>query len=260
MEIEPHKHIVRLNLFHSEVSVDYGLRSGTQLTFRLPYDQKSVDVRYTTLDGAPFLPPYGDIHHRDETLRGFSDADVMAFFAPSALQLGRSRWTVGMGLTIPLGETTEDPVRLGREGKTHEHIQFGSGTFTPRFVLRYRAPFDRTIVQGSLNLQLPLYENGDGFLAPRSLQANFGPTWRLGRLALATEAAAQLQTQGKWSGEVDEGTGFRNAGLTFRLGIPLTNDWHLSPGVYRELYSHGTHHETFEQGTTWSLSLTRLLR
>jgi hypothetical protein len=260
MEIEPHRHHVRLNLLHSEMNVDYGFGGDKQLSFRLPYDQKAVDVRYTTLDGAPFDPPYGDIHHRDETLSGFSDPDLLLLFAPERLQRGRSKWIIGAGFSIPLGKTEEDPVRLGREGKRHEHLQFGTGTFAPRVTLRYLAPIPRGVVQGSMNVQVPLYENSHGFLAPRSLQLAAGPTWRVSRYTFSTEIAAQVQSQGRWSGELDEGTGFRNGGVQLRLGIPIGAEWRIAPSIYHELYSHGMHDESFEQGNTFSLSISRIVR
>ena len=64
MIIPDHQHHVRLALFHSELSAAYGLRQGLGLSLRLPYDVKDQHVRYTALDGKPFVPPYGDIHHR----------------------------------------------------------------------------------------------------------------------------------------------------------------------------------------------------
>ena len=68
--IPPHKHVVTLGLTHLELNASYGLGHGTKFTLRMPYDVKAMHVRYTTLTGEPFVPPYGDIHHRTETLVG----------------------------------------------------------------------------------------------------------------------------------------------------------------------------------------------
>ena len=35
--------------------------------------------------------------------------------------------------------------------------------------------------------------------------------------------------------------------------------WRLTPGIYREIYSHSLTDESFRQGTTYSLVLTRFL-
>ena len=96
-----------------------------QLSLRVPYDVKAVQIGYETLDGAPFTPPYGDIHHRTQTLRGISDPTVAVDWMP------RPSLMLGAGLSLPVGEIVPNPIELGREGLTHEHIQFGSGTFRP---------------------------------------------------------------------------------------------------------------------------------
>jgi hypothetical protein len=127
--IPDHKHLVRLNLYHSELTLGFGLSAKTLLLARLPYDIKDQRVRYTTLDGQPFVPPYGDIHHRTETLYGVSDAELMMLTTPAP------GWLVGAGLTLPIGKTEPNPIVLGRLGLKHEHIQFGSGTVDPRLLV-----------------------------------------------------------------------------------------------------------------------------
>ncbi len=121
--IPPHLHRVRLGVTHYEVSADYGLRNNMQLSLRLPYDIKAQRVHYATLSGAPYVPPYGDIHHRTETLRGISDGTILLDWSP------QSQWIFGLGTTLPFGHIAPNPIVLGRLGLKHEHIQFGSGTF-----------------------------------------------------------------------------------------------------------------------------------
>ncbi|HEX8153328.1 MAG TPA: hypothetical protein VF698_09400, partial [Thermoanaerobaculia bacterium] len=68
---------------------------------------------------------------------------------------------------------------------------------------------------------------------------------------------AQYQTLGKWNGEVDEGTGFQNGGVTLQLSVPW-NGAVIAPSVYRELWSHGHHEgESFSQKWTWSVAVGR---
>ncbi|HEX8172031.1 MAG TPA: hypothetical protein VF824_15950 [Thermoanaerobaculia bacterium] len=239
--IEPHLHRARLALTHYDLGVMYGLREGWQLNATLPYDVKAMHIRYTTLAGEPFMPPYGDIHHRTETLRGIGDASV-------ALEHRIGEFVAGAGLTLPLGRTEPDPIVLGREGKRHEHLQFGSGTFQPRLALQYAhgALFAR------VEARLSVVENDEGFRAPSTFVWSLGPNVR----ALSLRFEGQHQTIGRWSGEIDEGSGFTNGGIraayAFRLGA-----FGVQPGVYRELFSRSHGDETFAQGTTWSLAVSR---
>lgn len=58
---------------------------------------------------------------------------------------------------------------------------------------------------------------------------------------------------------MDEGTGFSNGGVSLRGSFLVAKGWRLTPGIYREVFSHSLSDETFRQGTTYSLVLTRFL-
>jgi hypothetical protein len=249
MIIPPHEHHVRLGLTHYELDAQYGLGGNLQLSLQLPYDDKAMRVRYTTLEGAPFTPPYGDIHHRTETLRGISDPSLMLDVAAG------DRWMFGVGTTFPAGHIEPDPIVLGREGKTHEHIQFGSGTFEPRLAAQYAD--GRLFARAEARLSV--YENRYGFRAPASFSWSAGPSFRAGPVSIAPRITGQYQTIGRWSGEIDEGSGFQNGGLRLQLGFPA-GSFTLAPSVYRELWSHGFTGESFRQGTTWSLAVSKTFR
>jgi hypothetical protein len=238
-------HRARLELTHAELGVRYGLRENLQLHLSLPYDRKDMQIRYTTLSGDPYVPPYGDIHHRTETLTGFSDAAIGVDWG-----IGTD-WVAGAGLSLPIGRTEPNPVVLGREGKTHQHIQFGSGTVQPRLALQYLRP-GRVTWFARGDARLSVSENSEGFRAPTSLLWSIGPTIRMFDLRFE----GQHQTIARWDGEVDEGTGFTNGGLRAGVAFPI-GSVRLAPSVYRELFSHGHHDESFQQGTTWTLSVSR---
>lgn len=244
-EPPPHEHRVGVGLTHAELRADFGLRENVQLAVRLPYDVKGMRVRYFLLDGTPFTPPYGDIHHRTETLRGLSDPSVR-------LEAARGGWIFGAGTSLPLGDTVEDPVRLGNEGKTHQHIQFGSGTFQPIL----SAQFANRRFVAAAEAKLSLYQNGEGFRAPAELNWSLGPTFRVGRVTLDPRLAGQRQGIGRWNGQIDEGSGFHNGGVRLHLSVPYRG-MTIAPSVYRELWSHGMHDETFRQRATFGLSLMK---
>jgi hypothetical protein len=258
MIIPPHEHHVRLGLFHAELDTAYGVRSGFGVSLRLPYDVKDQHVQYTTLDGQPFVPPYGDIHHRTETLYGKSDGDLLALWAPATN--GASRWRFGFGTTLPLGHTVPDPVRLGLEGQKHEHLQFGSGVFAPEAEVAWSRPVRSATASTLLQATVPLTTNEHGFRAPKNFRWTIGPSFRVGRGSVGISAAGQYQTIGRWHGLTDEGTGFSNGGLRLQVSVPLLGAT-VTPSVYRELYSHGLNaaeHETFSQGTTVALTISRM--
>ena len=253
MTIPDHEHHVRLSLFHSELNAAYGFRNNLALSLRLPYDVKDQRVHYTTLDGQPFTPPYGDIHHRTETLRGISDGDLLLLWQPS------TTWRFGFGTTLPLGHTVQDPVALGLEGKKHEHLQFGSGVFAPEAEIALSRPVRSATASALLQATIPLSTNEHGFRAPKNFRWTAGPAFKIGRGSVALSLAGQYQTIGRWHGATDEGTGFSNGGLRLQFLLPLRGAT-ISPSIYRELYSRGlnsTSDETFSQGTTLALSISR---
>ncbi|HEY6065324.1 MAG TPA: hypothetical protein VIY96_04160, partial [Thermoanaerobaculia bacterium] len=174
---------------------------------------KDQKVSYRTLEGAPYVPPYGDIHHRTETLRGIGDGEVALSFA-----LGRD-WTAGAGVTLPFGRTEPNPIELGRRGLKHEHIQFGSGTFDPTLSLQWSRPLGKIRIGASADARIPLYENSHGFKAPATVRWAIGPSLPIGTTGLSAQFAGQYQSIGKWSGETDEGTGFHNGGVFLRASF-----------------------------------------
>ncbi len=215
---------------------------------------KDQRIDYRTLAGDPYDPPYGDIHHRTERLDGFGDGDVGVAFSPAR------DFLVGLGLAIPLGRTEPDPIELGRRGQKHEHIQFGSGTVDPKFSVQWSRPFGRIRLAASADARLPFYENRHGFQAPVTVRWALGPSVALGSTGFSAQYAGQYQTVGKWSGETDEGTGFHNGGVFLRGSLLIANGWRVSPGLYRELYSRSLSDESFRQGTTYSIVLTRFFQ
>jgi hypothetical protein len=259
MTIPPHRHVISLDLYHVDLFAAYGLAANSQLSLRVPYDVKDQHVRYETLDGQPYIPPYGDIHHRTETLWGVSDADLLFWEAPAFLSGPAWQVSLAAGTTLPIGKTVPDPVRLGLEGKRHEHLQFGSGTFDPKLVVN---AFERTagvVIGESVEARLPVYESSGGYAPPVNVVWGLGPGVPLGRFFSSLQFSGQYQSVGKWHGLEDEGTGFTMGGLVLR------GTYHASPGtaffagVYHELFAHGSFGQTFHQGLTLSVGVTKTL-
>lgn len=96
--------------------------------------------------------------------------------------------------------------------------------------------------------------------APATVRWSAGPSVPVGTTGLALQWAGQYQSIGKWSGEVDEGTGFHNGGVSLNASFLLAPALRLSPGVYVEAYSHSLSHESFEQKPTFSLVVSRFFQ
>jgi hypothetical protein len=252
--IPPHRHNARLGLFRTELSVGYGLNADVLLSARLPYEIKDQNISYRTLEGGAYDPPYGDIHHRTETLSGVGDGEVGVAFALGA------DWVAGAGVSLPFGRTEPDPIDLGRRGIEHQHIQFGSGTFDPRLSLQWSRLLGKLRMSASVDARIPLYENEHGYRAPTSVRWSVGPSLPIGTTGISAHAAGQYQSIGRWSGEEDEGTGFHNGGVFLRATFLLGRGFRVTPGVYREVYSKSLSDESFRQGTTYSIVLTRFFQ
>ena len=209
-------------------------------------------MRYTTLDGAPFTPPYGDIHHRTETLRGVSDGDLLV-----ALAAGAALASSASAPRSPSDAPSPIRSRSAAKGKSTSTCNSAAACSRRKLEVGWSARAERSrCVQATM----PLIDE-----QPRLPRAEKLPLERPARRSrwaartLALSAAGQYQTIGRWHGAVDEGTGFSNGGLRLQLSLPL-GGMTIAPSVYRELYSHGLNaaeHETFSQGTTVALTITR---
>lgn len=244
--IPPHEHHVTVGLTHYELGAEYGIRGGMELHLRMPYDVKAERVRYTTLTGAPFVPPYGDIHHRTETLRGIGDPSLMLERTAGA------SWIFGAGFSFPAGKTFPDPIEAGRLGIKHEHIELGAGTVQPRLAaqwtnLRWFARAEATVTA---------YQSGRGYRAPSTLLFSGGPSLHWSRVSIDPRLEGQFQTRARWHGVADEDSGYRTAGIRLQLSIPAGSAA-IAPSVYRQLASRASSGESFHQGTTWALAIVR---
>ena len=157
-------------------------------------------------------------------------------------------WLAGVGFTLPIGKTEENPIVLGRLGLKHEHIQFGTGTVDPRLLLGWSRAFGRVGVEALADARLPLYENGHGYKGPITIQYKAGPGMVFGRAAVSLAFAGQYQSIARWKGEKDEGTGFHNGGVFLGVSLDAGKGFNVAPGVYREIFSHSLSGETFHQG------------
>jgi len=103
---------------------EYGLTPNVALQGALPLRIIDTRTRYTDLAGNPIQLDYQNIHHRNETLVGLGDAQLLMHHSA---RLGSFRLGSRIGLNLPTGMVHENPYRLGDLGLPHEHIQLGTG-------------------------------------------------------------------------------------------------------------------------------------
>ena len=202
-----------------------------------------------------------DIHHRDETYRGFSDFSLL--FSHRRLGILRdSDYLVGsLGSSIPIGKTEENPFSLGDAGLEHLHIQFGTGTFNPLAELHYGTPlFGDFSLNASVRGQFPFYKNNKTYRGSVELTSTAEVEYHLfDWLAFHAAYLGFYQSYAHWDGEQDINSGIvLNAGLfgaelNARYGVPVRFSVML-PFHRRTLSDEG---DAFELGTTVSLTMSR---
>jgi hypothetical protein len=206
LKIVPHEHHQGITMTRMQTSASLGLGSGWQVIGRLPIDAKFMSIDYTTPDGQPYTPPYGNIHHRNETLAGFGDAQLeIQHFTRS----GES-WVIGagVGLTIPLGRTEENPYALTEQGESHQHMQMGSGTVAPIFSASALWMGHQWGGLISSNGRLPMAANSKGYRPSSSIQLSAGPSYRFtSKLMMTSSLSLTRESQAEWQGIPDPMSG-----------------------------------------------------
>lgn len=203
-----------------QASLSVGLGQGWQVLAQVPVDAKFLSIDYTTPDGEAYEPPYGNIHHRNETLFGLGDGRVEFQY----YQAVGDGWVAGagFGVTVPLGSTEEDPYALSKEGSSHQHIQMGSGTVDPVFrasAIWSGHQWGAVFTAGG---RLPLIHNSKGYRPSASIQGSAGPTYRVNsKLMITSNLTVTRESQAEWAGEPDPMSGrtaiTAGAGIIYRF-------------------------------------------
>jgi hypothetical protein len=230
----PNRHFVHLDWYRTELDVAYGFSKDWDVELDVPYDVKRVRARYELPDGTPFPNPTGDLHHRDETLQGLSDLKLLLNHRPGGVLVPDGRLHVGLGLSLPVGETESDPWKLGNQGAKHQHIQFGTGTVDPVFRIDYYVLADPVGLLASANVQVPLYENHHTYKGSTQGDFTIGPRVKIADwLVVGASYVASYQTRAFWDGDPDENSGYFLQGVGFNAAIRVAPGVALIPTVLR---------------------------
>ncbi|MDP6934286.1 MAG: hypothetical protein QGG40_15275 [Myxococcota bacterium] len=222
-ELPAHWHEQGIVWFRLEPTINAGLGKGWQAHVSVPVDLRDLSIEYTDVDGNPFDPPYGNIHHRNEVLAGLADGKM------DIQRLTRSgSWTLGvsLGTSLPLGRIEEDPYALAALGLEHQHFQLGNGTFVPRagtLAIRDGAPWG---FLATAEGWWALYANSEGYTPSSGTLVAAGPTLDAGKNGqLMALGEVAYDAQDHWDGELNPQSGR----LAARAGVGGL--WPLGTGV-----------------------------
>lgn len=210
-------HVQDFTTTENALTMERGFGRGFGVLALVPFRQVTGRIRFEDAVRQPLPPGTQDIHHRNETLVGLGDP---WFLAAASREIGVWSVTGRAGVSVPLGRTEENPFALGRQGRAHQHVQFGTGTWDPIVGVMAGRRFGEVAVTASVLGRFPLGENGHGYRAGRRVYGSLhadrrirGP-WR-GNVALdgAREAAE------RWDGRLEEEGNLGRTDLLVSAGV-----------------------------------------
>ena len=205
----------------------------------------------------PITLDYQNIHHRNETIVGFGDPQLLLHsgFKLFGLAIGARA-----GVSIPLGVVHEDPYKLGDEGLPHQHIQFGTGTWDPVLSLDASAGIGSFSLAGFIGLQAPLYEGPRGYRAGARSQGGLVLSRPFDGVTVRLSTELLHEQPERWGGRVPSDDG--NQGRTDLYLAPgvtwnFSGEWMVSADVRVRAWSHVVNAQ-LEMPVVLSVGLGRL--
>jgi hypothetical protein len=228
---QAHHHILDFLFVETNIVGAYGLTDLIALQMQVPLRMIRANAKFLDANRDD-LSKFLSIHHRDEVIVGLGDLKLQSRFrllrATADLPLSIELLA---GTSLPTGHTEPDPFKLGDDGKQHQHIQFGNGTFDPNLGLEasYSMGTYSLIAWGQASKSL--YSNSHGYRGPGLFGGGLGIGSALGlqgwRFLLQPEF--QFETPAKWSGK-----NARNSGRT-SAALALGASYKVSPSLRASL-------------------------
>ena len=262
-----HRHHVALSTYRLNVGVQYLLSDEWSLQANIPYAVRNQEASIEWIDPVSSEDKQAilrsrDIHHRNETYTGFSDADLFLGYKIRGLFKRDDVLSARLGTTIPIGNTEENPWNLGDAGIEHLHIQFGTGTFNPIVNLQYNLPLYRGLTMtASGRGMLPFYENSKTYRGSAELGWTAGFSYRLfDWLSFNGNYLGFYQSAAAWAGERDINTGLRYSMAAFGMSLAMLEGISVAANVMfpltqETLYDEG---DAIEFGNLVSLTTSYL--
>lgn len=184
----PYYHHVGLLLSDVTADVAYGLTEAIAVEARVVFRVADTTPTYREIDGTEKFVP-NDIHHHDRTIVGFGDP-WLVFRAAAAW--GKLRTAARLGVSFPVGRTEPDPYALAAQGKWHEHIMMGTGTFMPIVGMGVAYPIGPVEFAASALGIFNVYENPDGFRAPSRMFGGIRAGYPIPSIKLTPQLTADI--------------------------------------------------------------------
>lgn len=199
----PQVHDQQFYLGELRLVADYAVLDWLSAELQLPLRVSGTTITFRRLDGTPFEPEGGDIHHRNETLVGVGDPWLSA---RPTFRTGGFTLSGRLGLTLPLGRTEPNPFVLGRMGLQHQHVQFGTGTVDPLVGLQLSQRLGERVTPRLYGLaQLSLYQNRFGYQAgSRFLGGLAADVKVLEVLSLTATSEVLVELPERWDGRIEQ--------------------------------------------------------
>lgn len=231
-EIQAYRHEVTLTTMDLNLNTQLGIFSWLDVRLLMPLRFVNAKADFFGKDGKK-LENFASIHHRNETLVGVGDPLVQAGFRP--LLLSKSQpWLLefGLGVSIPFGSIEEDPNKAGREGREHQHIMFGTGTFDPVAFLTGGYIGEYASVLLNVFCRTSLYENVFGLREGLRFRVSLGgeSTFGLQHWSFLLRVTFSHQDPGLWSGTLDPDAASGRTDMILTTGVfwrPSTQ-WQVS--------------------------------
>lgn len=265
VSVPTHRHDVQLDFVRYEFVTAFELRDNWDLRVRIPYDVKERTAKVEQIDPATpsevaDMQRNLNLHHPTSTLRGFSDFSLLLATRRSELFLDQDTFALSFGSSVPVGKTEENPFTLGDQGLSHEHIQFGTGTFDPLLELYYLTPLsERFDLSVSALGKFPLYENSRGYQGPIEVSSGLLAAFNASEnLRFRVGWSFYYQSFAYWGGVADINSGLISNGAVGGVSYKLSP--HSSAGLdvripisQKTLSDDG---DTFEQGIVVQLGVS----
>ena len=203
------QHVLDFVLMNANLTFAYALNERFELSVNLPMRWALSDAVFLDKAGKD-LPQFSSIHHRDETLFGLGDVGLQARYRIlTQTAEGGPRIDVTAGVSFPTGGIEPNPFQLGREGKDHQHIFFGTGTFDPKLGVEFEKTFGSTSLLAAVNWQGPVYANSEDYQGPQTLVGGLTAANGFGLTSWVFRGGAELLIEwpAKWGSEAAKNSG-----------------------------------------------------
>ena len=208
-EVQAQRHVLDFNMFVAQLTGAYGLTDWLSLGLEVPIRATMVTADFLDASGGD-LPQFQSIHHRDEALTGLADPTVTTEWSLPINKLVPSlSASLTAGASLPVGDTEPDPFLLGKLGKRHQHIFYGTGTIDPTLALRLQMDLGVAMLMVSGRTRASMYRNTAGYKGPVMTETGLKASSSLGIDGWAFVLGPELfhQTPATWGEREAENSG-----------------------------------------------------